>query len=136
MRSRRPWKNATVVVLLAVVVLGHLVCFSSGDLVILNVQKRSPSADRQVIDQLQICAMRRDSASPEKDDKIFSLVYLNQTDGCRELDEETGKTLEHKAAFLWLQGTPQCGLTQIDTNVDKYDPAMIVIGTNGPLVTL
>lgn len=131
MRSRPPWRNVDVV---CVVILA--VVFScAGDLVILNAQKRSPSSDREVIDQLQICAMRRDAASPGKDDKLFSLVYLNRTDGCRELDPATAASLSHKAAYLWLRDTPQCSLAHIASNVETHDPAMIVIGTNGPLVS-
>lgn len=121
-------------ILLGLTVAFHLINVSQADLVILTAQKRSPSGDRQIVDQLQLCAMRRDAASPDKDGKQFGLVYLNRTDGCRELDPDMGDLLEHKAAFLWLMKTPQCQLAQIAYNVEVHDPAMVIIGTNGPLV--
>lgn len=126
MKSRGGLATAALVL----VIMSSQLQTTWADLVIINVNAQKDSG----ADQLKVCAMRRDLASPGKDGKTFPLVYLNRTDGaCHELDPVSAHSITDRATFLWIRGQPQCSLAQIASNVEPNDPAMVIIGTNGPL---
>lgn len=128
-QARMKSRGGLATAALVLVIMSSQLQTTWADLVIINAQKDSGA------DQLKVCAMRRDLASPGKDGKTFPLVYLNRTDGaCHELDPVSAHSITDRATFLWIRGQPQCSLAQIASNVEPNDPAMVIIGTNGPLV--
>jgi hypothetical protein len=106
-------------------------------LIILNFkQQQQQQHNSDALNELQICAIKKEiSKSGQQDnDKEFNLVYLNNEDACEPFDN--ADPLINKSAVYLHTPKTNCPFTQMAKNIQEKSPKLVLIGSNGPIVSL
>jgi len=82
-----------------------------------------------------LCALRKPVKNNQDQNTTNTLVSLEPNDGCDEstLPSKLGK---NTAVYLKINEPFGCLFTQVIKNVQNLEPNLVIIGSDGPIVSL
>ena len=106
---------------------------TQGDVVTLSF--KSLLKDQSNEQKLELCALRKSVNDNQDRNRTFSLFSLEPNDGCNK-DSLPSRLEKDTVVYLKINEPFLCQFTQVIKNVQSLNPKFVIIGSDGPIVSI
>jgi len=82
-----------------------------------------------------LCALRKPIKDNQDQNRTYSLLSLEPNDGCDEKSLPSNID-KNTAVYLKINEPFGCQFTQVIKNVQNLKPSFVIVGSDGPIVSL